>query len=222
MEWDLHTFSFCVFTQTQHTHNKASCWHHRASLRCSWWPFQVYSGLSNPSSGASYWRGFIGLQSSPPALHQGQLKATFEVASPPPDPPLPTYTCGCNTTWVNLHHLWAFVQGSFLLGDTGGWMDESQLARQSQKSADRQMDQHPRDGNTHTHTPRIAFKTFPSLEINPQAWIFFDNCYSHLINYILGKSSIKKRLESSRGTGGEDIRGFFSPSSLAKQDSMDQ
>lgn len=48
-------------------------------------------------------------------------------------------------------------------------MDESQLARQSQKSADRQMDEHARDGNTHTYTPRIALKTFPSLEINPQA-----------------------------------------------------
>lgn len=74
VEWDLHTFSFCVFTQMQHTHNKASCWDHWASLRCSWWPFQVYSGLSNPSSGASCWRGYIGLQSSPSSSPSGSAE----------------------------------------------------------------------------------------------------------------------------------------------------
>lgn len=107
-------------------------WHQGRGPCCSWWPPPPPPHLlCSPHTRQTYllpvWEYQLTL--SPPALHQGLLKVVFEVASTR-CPPLPTYTPGCKTTWVNLHQpplqppskLWSFcAERSHAQGH--GWVD---------------------------------------------------------------------------------------------------
>lgn len=111
----------------------------------------------------------------------------------------------------------------------GGWVEVRRgpcnlLNRASKVLTDGQTSMQDMLTHTHTHKPGIAFKIHlvqctQSPGIIPQAQNLFDNCFSHLINYIARNSSMQKKwMKGSRGMDGwREAEGFiFFPSSFGK------
>lgn len=160
---------------------------------------------------------------SPPALHQCVLQTAFEVPSRPLALPLPTSTLGCNTTWVNLHQPPSPASSLELLCRNvlrpGTLVDRWAEVRHGPCNSHDRVSRVLTDWQTsrqemltHIHKPRIDSKlsSTQSLGILPQAPNLFDNCFSHLINYIPRKIKHTQKKDERKQRDGEAF--FFIPS----------